>query len=328
MMCGMAKRGRPKKQKEPEVSFVRTPGGATAKDVAAREALAAANPGFTPPTWKQLVGMARLAMEDENEELVKKHEAMAARRQKFMCDNFLDETADLAALRRGLLEYYCEVVTTTSRDVRGAFKRVGANYGDLHGGVLNRCFELWVVREFIVRLRGKIARAVAEESASIAQESQLRLITEDGCELNQRAVEVSLKATMRDVYGESNEVGPVKDGKAGITYNFPNMTLNWIVAPGAAGGAAAGMAGNGGMAGAVGAAAGVVPENAGAAEEVGFDGGGAGAGGVVVDTEEVASGAAEPVEAKPVKQKPSGVRGRWNTGPRDTIERAFGSQWE
>ena len=208
----MAKRGRPKKQKEPEVSFVRTPGGATAEDVAAREALAAANPGFTPPTWKQLVGMARLAMEDENEELVKKHEAMAARRQKYMYDNGIGEVADVTALRRGLLEYYCEVATSTSRDVRGAFRRVGANYGDLHGGVLNRCFELWVVREYIVKLRGKIARAVAEESASVAQESQLRLITEDGCELNQRAVEVSLKATMRDVYGESNEVGTVKDG--------------------------------------------------------------------------------------------------------------------
>ena len=325
----MAKRGRPKKQKEPEVSFVRTPGGATAKDVAAREALAAANPGFTPPTWKQLVGMARLAMEDENEELVKKHEAMAARRQKYMYDNGIGEVADVAALRRGLLEYYCEVVTTTSRDVRGAFRRVGANYGDLHGGVLNRCFELWVVREFIVKLRGKIARAVAEESASVAQESQLRLITEDGCELNQRAVEVSLKATMRDVYGESNEVGPAKDGKAGITYNFPNMTLNWIVAPGAAGGAA----GNGGVAGGVGAAAGAVPEIAGAAAEVGFDGGGAGADGVMVDAEAVAADvvaaeAVEPVEAKPVKQKSSGVRRRWNTGPRDAIERAFGSQWE
>lgn len=323
-MCGMAKRGRPKKQKEPEVSFVRMPGRAAAKDAAAREALAAENPGFTPPTWKQLVGMARLAMEDENEELVKKHEAMAARRQKYMYDNGIGEVADVAALRRGLLEYYCEVATSTSRDVRGAFRRVGANYGDLHGGVLNRCFELWVVREFIVKLRGKIARAVAEESASVAQESQLRLITEDGCELNQRAVEVSLKATMRDVYGESNEVGTVKDGKAGITYNFPNMTLNWIVAPGSAGCAA----GNGGIAGAAVAAAGAVPEIAGAAAEAGFDGGGAGASGVVVDAEAVVADAAEPVEAKPAKQKSSGVRRRWNTGPRDAIEQAFGSQWE
>lgn len=319
MMCGMAKRGRPKKQKKPEVSFVRMPGGATAKDVAAREALAAANPGFTPPTWKQLVGMARLAMEDENEELVKKHEAMAARRQKFMCDNFIDETADLAALRRGLLEYYCEVVTTTSRDVRGAFKRVGANYGDLHGGVLNRCFELWVVREFIVRLRGKIARAVAEESASIAQESQLRLITEDGCELNQRAVEVSLKATMRDVYGESNEVGPAKDGKAGITYNFPNMTLNWIVAPGAVG--AAGSVGAGGAA--------KPAEIGGAAAEVGFDGCGALADGVVVDAEAVESKPVDGAPAVPAGAKPkrkSIYDGK--TDPRDAIERAFGSQWE
>lgn len=318
-MCGMAKRGRPKKQKEPEVSFVRTPGGATAKDVAAREALAAANPGFTPPTWKQLVGMARLAMEDENEELMKKHEAMAARRQKFMYDNFIEETADLAALRRGLLEYYCEVVTTTSRDVRGAFRRVGANYGDLHGGVLNRCFELWVVREFIVKLRGKIARAVAEESASVAQESQLRLITEDGCELNQRAVEVSLKATMRDVYGESNEVGPAKDGKAGITYNFPNMTLNWIVAPGAVG--AAGSVGAGGAA--------KPAEIGGAAAEVGFDGCGALADGVVVDAEAVESKPAEgapvvPADAKPARK--SIYDGK--TDPRDAIERAFGSQWE
>lgn len=319
MMCGMAKRGRPKKQKEPEVSFVRMPGGATARDVAAREALAAANPGFTPPTWKQLVGMARLAMEDENEELVKKHEAMAARRQKFMYDNFIEETADLAALRRGLLEYYCEVVTTTSRDVRGAFRRVGANYGDLHGGVLNRCFELWVVREFIVKLRGKIARAVAEESASIAQESQLRLITEDGCELNQRAVEVSLKATMRDVYGESNEVGPAKDGKAGITYNFPNMTMNWIVAPGVVG-----------AAGSVGAGGAVKPaEIGGAAAEVGFDGVGALADGVVVDAEAVESKPAEGAPAVPADAKharKSIYDGK--TDPRDAIERAFGSQWE
>ena len=321
MMCGMAKRGRPKKQKEPEVSFVRTPGGATAKDVAARDALAAANPGFTPPTWKQLVGMARLAMEDENEELVKKFEARAERRQKFMYDNGIGEVADVAALRRGLLEYYCEVVTTTSRDVRGAFRRVGANYGDLHGGVLNRCFDLWVVREFVCKLRGKIARAVAEESASVAQESQLRLITEDGCELNQRAVEVSLKATMRDVYGESNEVGPAKDGKAGITYNFPNMTLNWIVAPGAAGGAA----GNGGAAGAVGAAAGAVPEIGGAAAEVGFDGGGSGAGGVVVDAEAVdgTPADAEQAPAAPAKKKTAPAK-----RPRDEIEQRFMSWWE
>ena len=320
-MCGMAKRGRPKKQKEPEVSFVRTPGGATAKDVAARDALAAANPGFTPPTWKQLVGMARLAMEDENEELVKKFEARAERRQKFMYDNGIGEVADVAALRRGLLEYYCEVVTTTSRDVRGAFRRVGANYGDLHGGVLNRCFDLWVVREFVCKLRGKIARAVAEESASVAQESQLRLITEDGCELNQRAVEVSLKATMRDVYGESNEVGPAKDGKAGITYNFPNMTLNWIVAPGAAGGAA----GNGGAAGAVGAAAGAVPEIGGAAAEVGFDGGGSGAGGVVVDAEAVdgTPADAEQAPAAPAKKKTAPAK-----RPRDEIEQRFMSWWE
>lgn len=296
-------------------------GGRSSREREDSAALAAANPWFTPPTWKQLVGMARLAMEDENEELVKKFEARAARRQKFMYDNGIGEVADVAALRRGLLEYYCEVVTTTSRDVRGAFRRVGANYGDLHGGVLNRCFDLWVVREFVCKLRGKIARAVAEESASVAQESQLRLITEDGCELNQRAVEVSLKATMRDVYGESNEVGTAKDGKAGITYNFPNMTLNWIVAPGAAGGAA----GNGGVAGAVGAAAGAVQEIAGAAAEVGFDGGGAGAGGVVVDAEVVdgTPADAEQVPASPAKPKPETRK-----KPRDEIEQRFMSWWE
>ena len=162
---------------------------------------------------------------------------------------------------------------------------------------------------------------MAEESASVAQESQLRLITEDGCDLNQRAVEVSLKATMRDVYGESNEVGPAKDGKAGITYNFPNMTLNWIVAPGAAGGAAR----NGGVAGAVGAAGAAVPEFGGAPAEVGYDGGGAGADGVVVDAEAVdgATADAEQVPAAPAKTKPAQKK-----RARDEIEQRFMSWWE
>ena len=62
----------------------------------------------------------------------------------------------------------------------------------------------------------------------------MRLVTEEGCELNQKAVEVSLKATMKDVYGDGDGAS-ASDAKKSVTYSVPNMKATWISAqPGVA----------------------------------------------------------------------------------------------
>jgi hypothetical protein len=178
--------------------------------------------------------MAEAALDEHGEERLAKLRHVAEKKQRRMKERGQSETADIDAMRRALCAYYVDATSAKMRGIKKVFAAEGASIVDFFGGARDRYAELRLVFEFIQRTIQDLAEAEAAETACIAQASQSRLLTEEDCKLNQRAVEVSLKATMRKVYGDSTEVGGGGGrDRAGITYMFPNMTLNWIMAPNA-----------------------------------------------------------------------------------------------
>lgn len=187
------------------------------------------------PEWGRILAMAEASLDEQGEERLEKWRNVAAKRHKRMAKLGIDEKADIDAMRRALCDYYADMMGDGMRHkgIKKVFAEAGASFGDFVGGAKDRYADLNLVYTYIQRLVREAAEADAVETVQLAQDGQRRLLTEDDCKLNQRAVEVSLKATMRNVYGEDGGGGG-RD-KTAISYNFPNMTLNWIVAPGKGG---------------------------------------------------------------------------------------------
>jgi len=190
------------------------------------------------PEWGRILAMAEASLDEQGEERLEKWRNVAAKRQKRMAKLGIRETADIDAMRRALCAYYADMLGDNRRvkGIKKVFAEAGASFGDFVGGAKDRYADLNLVYTYIQRLVREAAEADAVETVQLAQDGQRRLLTEDDCKLNQRAVEVSLKATMRNVYGEDGGgAGGGGRDKTAISYNFPNMTLNWIVAPGKGG---------------------------------------------------------------------------------------------
>lgn len=187
-------------------------------------------PPVRVPEWKELVDRAEAALDDEGEAKMEKRRRAAEKRIRRMEERGIREVVDVESLRKGLCAYFADV--TGGGRMRG-FRRViadfGVNVGDYFGGAEDRYADLKLVHEYIRGLMVKMAKDDAEETVTLAQEAQRRLITEDGCGLNQRAVEVSLKATMRDVYGDGED--RKGEEKKPVIYSLPGLTVNMIMSP-------------------------------------------------------------------------------------------------
>lgn len=139
---------------------------------------------------------------------------------------------DLDGVKRCLVEYYEGCIGFRPflgfKKVFAANKVLISDYLDGH-----RVYpELSLVMDYVHGVRESVLRSDAKDLGRLAQESQERLVTEADCRLNQRAVELSLKASMRDVYGEGEAGGGSGgSGKPQVVYNLPNLTLNMITAP-------------------------------------------------------------------------------------------------
>lgn len=183
------------------------------------------------PSWEDLVEMAEAALDDEGETKMEKRRRTAEKKIRRMKERKIREVVDVGALRKGLCAYYADV--TGGGKVKGFRKVVsefGVSVGDYFGGAEDRYADLKLVHEYIRGLMVAMAKDDAEETVMLAQAAQRRLITEEGCGLNQRAVEVSLKATMKDMYGPGDENGDEK--RKPVVYNLPGLTLNMIMSPG------------------------------------------------------------------------------------------------
>ncbi len=188
--------------------------------------------GSPSVTWEQLFGYAELDLDEKGEESWAKSQAAAKKKWRRAKERGLAVSFPVEKVKAALVDYYGNRVGGAER-MRGISKIFAE-----HGVTTDALFvgqdyhpELRLVYEYITRASQKVTRARAIDTGYAAQLAQERLVTEEGCELNQRAVELSLKATVKDVYGDGEEAGGGSDAKKGISYNFPNMTVNWIVAP-------------------------------------------------------------------------------------------------
>ena len=212
-MCGMAKQS---------------------KDGVGGKAGSAEDPPAASVTWDELVERAEAELDENGVSSMEKRRHVAEKKWRRLEERGLRMNADCEGVKRALVAYYADCFEAErSAGVRKVFARCGARIVDYTDGK-DYWPELWLVMDYISRNRKERDRLLAEEAGSLAQESQMRLVTEEGCELNQKAVEVSLKATMKDVYGDG-EGGGASDAKKSVTYSFPNMKATWIIAqPGVA----------------------------------------------------------------------------------------------
>lgn len=182
-------------------------------------------------SWEELVARAEAALDERGEEAHAKRVAAAERISARNAKRGISVEIDVEGVRRALAAYCSDCLSGGGAGVMGVFAREGVKYVDYRDGrALHPEFTL--VMEYLKGVRDEIVRQSAEDLKSQAQNAQKRLVTEEGCDLNQRAVELSLKATMRDVYGDGEGSGGGGDAKKAISYSFPNMTVNWIMAPG------------------------------------------------------------------------------------------------
>lgn len=183
-------------------------------------------------TWEQLLGYAELDLDERGEESWEKCKVSAEKKFRRARERGLAVEFPVDGVRAALVDYYGIMVCGAEgpRGISAICARHGVTTDALFVGQAYYP-ELRLVYDYVRNMGVKVAKARAVDIGIAAQASQERLVTEDGCELNQKAVELSLKATMRDVYGDGEKDGGASDAKKGISYNFPNMTVNWIVAP-------------------------------------------------------------------------------------------------
>lgn len=181
-------------------------------------------------SWEELLARAEAALDDKGLEAKERREAAAAKKLRRMRERGVEPKWDVGGIRRALAAYYADCVLG---ECRRGFRKVFASAGVVCADFFDARDaypELRMVFEYIQAKRSEMAQTEAEELSRQAQAAQKRLVTEEGCELNQRAVELSLKATMKGVYGDG-DAGGERDAKKSVTYLFPNMRATWIVAP-------------------------------------------------------------------------------------------------
>ena len=181
--------------------------------------------------WDALLERAMGALDEHGEELYARRCGAAGKKRARNDKQGIRLKIDMDGVKRALVAYYegCVGLTEFKRFTE-AFSEENVATADYFDGV-SLYPELWVVLEYVQRLRDSVARTEAMDSAREAQKAQRRLVTEEGCRLNQRAVEVSLRATMKDVYGEGAVGEAEGSGRPQVVYNLPNLTVNMITAP-------------------------------------------------------------------------------------------------
>lgn len=181
-------------------------------------------------TWEELLARAESDLDEKGREGYERSKAAAekhVRRSKAAGTWF---EVDVEGVRRVIVAYYSAITSIGGmKRLRKLFAENGVRFDDYSSGRKSHA-DFGLVMEYIRKLRNELAKAEAEELVTEAQDSQRRLVTEEGCELNQRAVELSLKATMKDVYGDGgDEKG--SDRRKPIVYKFENLTANFIMSP-------------------------------------------------------------------------------------------------
>lgn len=204
-----------------------------AKTKRTKSAAASGTEPDAPPvpsvTWEELVERAEAGLDENGVTSLEKRRHVAEKKWRRLEERGLRMNADCDKVKQALVAYYADCFEAAqSLGIRRVFARCGARIADYTDGK-DYWPELWLVMDYIGRNRKERDRILAEEAGSLAQESQMRLVTEEGCELNQKAVEVSLKATMKDVYGDGAEQGESK--RKPIMYNLPGLTVNMIMSP-------------------------------------------------------------------------------------------------
>ena len=190
-------------------------------------------PGGSPSvTWEQLLGYAELDLDEKGEASWEKSQAAAKKKWRRAKERGLSVSFPVERVKAALVDYYGNRVGGAEQ-MRGISKIFAE-----HGVTTDALFvgqdyhpELRLVYEYITRAAAKVTRARAIDTGFAAQLAQERLVTEEGCELNQRAVELSLKAAVKEVYGDGEEKSSDARRKA-IVYNLPGLTVNMIMSPG------------------------------------------------------------------------------------------------
>ena len=161
-------------------------------------------------TWEALRSRAEAALDDKGIEAQERRKAAAERISRRMKERGIEPVWDVRGVERALAAYFADYVLG---DGRKGFRKVFAECGVSVADFLDARDthpDLRMVYDYIHRQGAGVASIEALELNRQAQGAQKRLVTEEGCELNQRAVEVSLRATMKDVYGDDGGVGAAK----------------------------------------------------------------------------------------------------------------------
>lgn len=188
------------------------------------------NPTEAGITWKELRSRAEASLDEQGLEDLERREGLVEKIRRRQERRGIRADVDVEGVKRALAAYHDDcVLRKCELGFKRCFALCGVKCSDFMDGR-----QLWpefeTVMRYIVKRRNEIWKMEALELGGRAQEGQRRLVTEEDCGLNQRAVEFSLKASMGDVYGD----GKTESGTGGgakVVYNLPNLTVNMITAP-------------------------------------------------------------------------------------------------
>lgn len=175
--------------------------------------------------WETLLGDALLSLDEQEEAQYAKRLEVAAKKLRRM--GLSAAPVDKAKVVRFLLAYL------GTKRYRESLASAGLTFAS---ALL--AYDLWpeskTAMEYARRLKHREREEVGnDELVDAAREGLRRLVTDEECRLNQKAVTFTLERLSRKEFGE--ERGEVSGGpRATVNYNLPGLTVNLITAPAAA----------------------------------------------------------------------------------------------
>ena len=168
--------------------------------------------------WTRILGDAVSALDEAEKEAYEKR--LAKHNRKY----YDIHAAEMGAVRAFLVEYAkCE------RCPSACARSVGVKLPVL-ASAMDEVPSFHLVYKTVRARRDKIREMQNEELLDHAREGLDKLVSEEGCELNVKAVTFAMEKLDRRNFGS----GKQDDGGGGATvvYNLPNMSVNLIMSPG------------------------------------------------------------------------------------------------
>lgn len=173
--------------------------------------------------WNLLVSMAEASLDERG---VEDMNARKAKAKKVLAKMGMDSPpADVDAVKRALLEYMRVVDSDDGGGITMALKSVGASRGDFLTA-MHLDPDVKTVEQHLRMRREELIRITSEDALAAAQKAQMRLLTEEGCELSAKMAMFTLENLDVKTYGGAEATRGMRESTAQTVYQISGVTIN------------------------------------------------------------------------------------------------------